>query len=107
MRKTFIILAIIFTLIGIVLTVLPFDSLAFAPIGVALIFIFLAYSKSSIDQRMVPKRLFMVAYLCAAVVFIKIYFFKDEVAVDTKFEQEKIETKKEAKKDLEELEGLE
>jgi hypothetical protein len=32
---------------------------------------------------------------------------KDEVATDTQFEQQKIETKQEAKKELEELEGLE
>ena len=38
---------------------------------------------------------------------LKTFFFKDEVAVDQQFEQQKIETKQEAKKELEELEGLE
>jgi hypothetical protein len=49
----------------------------------------------------------MVALLCVAFVLGKTFLIKDEVAVDTQFEKEKIETKIEAQKDLEELEGLE
>lgn len=107
MRKTFLILALIFTVISIVFTALPLDTLALAPIGLALLFIFIAFKKSSIEERKLPKRLFIVAYICALVVLGKTYLIKDEVAVDSKFEQEKIETKQEAKKDLEELEGFE
>ena len=51
MRKTFLILAIIFTIISIAFSVLPFDTLALAPIGVTLIFIFIAFKKSSVEQR--------------------------------------------------------
>lgn len=107
MRKIFLILGFIFTLLSVILTVLPFDSLAFAPIIAALVCIFIAYYKSDSETRKWPKILFTIAYLCAIVVFIKIYFFKDEIAVDNQFEQQKIETKQEAKKELEELEGLE
>lgn len=107
MRKTFLILALIFTVISLVFTLLPIDTLALAPIGLALLFILITFKKSSIEERKLPKRLFIVAYICALVVLGKTYLIKDEVAVDTKFEQEKIETKQEAKKDLEELEGLE
>lgn len=107
MRKTFLILAIIFTLIGVVFTALPLDTLALAPIGLALVFVYIAFKKSSIEERKLPKRLFIIAYLCAIIVIGKTYFIKEEVAIDTKFEQEKIDTKQEAKKDLEELEGLE
>ena len=49
----------------------------------------------------------MVALLCVVFVLGKTFLIKDEVAVDTQFEKEKIETKQEAQKDLEELEGLE
>jgi MFS superfamily sulfate permease-like transporter len=107
MRKTFLILALIFTVISIVFTALPLDTLALAPIGLALLFIFIAFKKSSIEERKLPKRLFIVVYICALIVLGKTYLIKDEIAVDTQFEQEKIETKQEAKKDLEELEGLE
>ena len=48
-----------------------------------------------------------IAALCSAVVLGKTLLVKDEVATDTQFEQQKIETKQEAKKELEELEGLE
>jgi hypothetical protein len=37
----------------------------------------------------------------------KEFFIKDEVAKDTTFEKQKIATKKEAEKELEELEDLE
>jgi hypothetical protein len=107
MRKTFLILALIFTVISIVFSALPLDTLALAPIGLALLFIFIAFKKSSIEERKLPKRLFIVVYICALIVLGKTYLIKDEIAVDTQFEQEKIETKQEAKKDLEELEGLE
>ncbi len=107
MRKTFLILALIFTVVSIIFTALPLDTLALAPIGLALLFIFIAFKKSSIEERKLPKRLFIVVYICALVVLGKTYIIKDKIAVDTKFEQEKIETKQEAKKDLEELEGLE
>ena len=107
MRKTFLILALIFTVVSIIFTALPLDTLALAPIGLALLFIFIAFKKSSIEERKLPKRLFIVVYICALIVLGKTYLIKDEIAVDTQFEQEKIETKQEAKKDLEELEGLE
>jgi MFS superfamily sulfate permease-like transporter len=107
MRKTFLILALIFTVVSIIFTALPLDTLALAPIGLALLFIFIAFKKSSIEERKLPKRLFIVVYICALIVLGKTYLIKDEIAVDNKFEQEKIETKQEAKKDLEELEGLE
>lgn len=107
MRKTFLILAYIFTALSILFSVLPLDTLAFAPIGIATVFLGLTFIKSEANQRVWVKRLFIITYLCAAVVVVKTAFFKDEVEVDQQFEQQKIETKQEAKKDLEELEGLE
>lgn len=104
MRKTFLILAIIFTVVSVIFSVLPLDTLAMAPIGLALLFIFITFKKATIEERKLPKRLFIVAYICGIVVLGKTFLIKDKVAVDTKFEQQKIETKQEAKKDLENLE---
>lgn len=107
MRKTFLILSYIFTALSIVFSALPLDTLAFVPIGLALLCLAITFVKSEVKLRVWPKRLFMITYLCAAVVLVKTFFFKDEVAVDQQFEQQKIETKQEAKQELEELEGLE
>lgn len=107
MRKLFVVLAIIFSSLGIVFSVLPFDTLALLPIGLAIIFALLAFSKSDGFQKKLPKWLLMAALFSIVFVFGKIFFIKDEVAVDTQFEKDKIETKKEAQKDLEDLEGLE
>jgi Ca2+/Na+ antiporter len=107
MRKTFLILSYIFTALSIVFTALPFDTLAFIPIGLATICLVITFMKSDVNLRVWPKRLFIITYLCAAVVVVKTAFFKDEVAVDQQFEQQKVEDNKEEIKDLEELEGLE
>jgi hypothetical protein len=104
MRKIVLIIAVIFTILSVVFAALPLDTLAFVPIGLALAFIFIAFKKSEISQRKLPKRLFIIAYICAIVVLGKTFLIKDKVAVDTKFEQQKIDTKQEAKKELEDLE---
>jgi len=107
MRKLFLILAVIFGILGITFTVLPLDTLAFLPIGLALIFGLLTLKQSEASQKKFPKILLVIAALCSAVVLGKTLLIKDEVATDTQFEQQKIETKKEAQKELEELEGIE
>jgi heme/copper-type cytochrome/quinol oxidase subunit 3 len=107
MRKLFVVLAIIFSSLGVVFSVLPFDTLALLPIGLSIVFALLAYSKSDGFQKKLPKWLVMAAVICIVFVLGKTYLIKDEVALDTQFEKDKIETKKEAQKDLEDLEGLE
>lgn len=107
MRKTFLILSIIFVLISIVFSALPLDTLALLPIGITLILLFITFKKSEVNQRQVTKWLFIVTYLCGIFVLGKTFLIKDEVAVDQQFEQQKIETKQEARQELEELEGLE
>ncbi len=104
MRKTLLIIAIVLTVVSIIFSVLPLDTLALAPIGLALLFIFLAFKKSDVAQRKFTKILFVVTYICALVVLGKTFLIKDKVAVDTKFEQQKVESKKE---DIKDLEGLE
>jgi hypothetical protein len=107
MRKTFLILAIIFSVLGAVFSFLPFDSLAFLPIVLALVFSYLTFSKSEDNQKKLPKNLFIFSILCAVFVLGKTFLIKDEVEKDQIFEQTKIESTIEAKKDLEELEDLE
>jgi flagellar biosynthesis protein FlhB len=107
MRKLFLILACVFTVLAILLSVLPFDTLAFLPIGLAIVFGLLLLKKSEDQQKKLPKILLVISVLCSVFVLGKTLLIKDEVAQDTQFEKEKIETKKEAKKELEEIEGLE
>jgi len=104
MRKTLLIIAIVLTIVSVIFSALPLDTLALAPIGLALLFIFLAFKKSDVTQRKLTKILFIVTYICALVVLGKTFLIKDKVAVDTKFEQQKVESKKE---DIKDLEGLE
>ena len=107
MRKLLLILAIVFSSFGILFSALPLGTLALLPIGLGLLFAFLTFWKSEISQKKLPKWLMLVSLICVVFVLGKTYLIKDEVAVDAQFEKEKIETKKEAQKDLEDLEGLE
>lgn len=107
MRKLFLILSVVFGALGIAFTILPLDTLAFLPIGLALVFGLLTLKQSEDSQKKFPKIILTIVALCSAVVLGKTLLVEDEVATDTQFEQQKIETKQEAKKELEELEGLE
>lgn len=107
MRKLFLILSCVFGALGIAFTILPMDTLAFLPIGLAIIFGLLALKKSEESQKKFPKILLLIGALCSVVVLGKILLIEDEVEKDPEFEKQKIETKIEAKKELEELEDLE
>jgi uncharacterized membrane protein YqgA involved in biofilm formation len=107
MRKLFLILACVFGGLGIAFTILPMDTLAFMPIGLTLIFGLLTLKKSAESQKKFPKILLVIAAFCSIVVLGKSLLIEDEIATDTQFEQQKMETKQEAQKELEELEGLE
>lgn len=104
MRKTLLILSILFVVLSVVFSILPLDTLAFLPIGIGLILLFLTFQKSEVTQRKTVKILFAITYICALVVLGKTFLVKDEIATDQKFEQQKIETKQEAKQELEDLE---
>jgi len=106
MRKTLIVLAFIFAILGIVFAILPMGTLGILPIGLSLIFGGIAYYKSAPDDKAVPKWLLIVAGLTLAVVIVRA-MIPDEIEKDDQFEQKKVESKKEDLKDLEELEGLE
>ena len=104
MRKLFLTLAIIFTILGIIFTFLPLGTLALLPIGVALIFSILAFLKSDETNKKITKILIAIALIAGLAVFGKQYLTTDEVAPDAVFDKAKVDTKAEAKKDLEDLE---
>lgn len=106
MRKLFLVIASIFTTLSIVFAFLPLGTLALIPVGIAFLFGFLALQKSDDKQRKLVKLFLLLSFLSLAVILGKEVFTKDEVEVDKQFEEKKIESKKEAQQDLEELEVL-
>jgi hypothetical protein len=106
MRKLFLVIAGIFTTLSIVFVFLPLGTLALIPIGIAILFGILALKKSDIKQQKVVKVILIFAILSLVFLVGKEVFTKDEVVVDRQFDTKKIESEKDAKKDLEELEGL-
>ncbi|MES2410742.1 MAG: hypothetical protein V4535_04790 [Bacteroidota bacterium] len=104
MRKLFLVLGIVFTILAIVFSALPFDTIAFLPIGLAMVFCLLLLKKSAANQKKLPNVLLLLCVLSSLFVLGKTLLIKDEVVKDAQFEKEKIETKEEAKKELEDLE---
>jgi hypothetical protein len=104
MRKLLIGLAIIFTILSVIFSALPLDTIAFLPIGLAIIFCLLLLKKSNTNQKKLPNFLLLLCALSSLFILGKLLLIKDEVLKDAKFEKEKIETKKETKKELEDLE---
>ena len=107
MRQVYLVIAGIFTTLSIVFAFLPLGTLAIIPIGIAILFGILALKKSDAKQGKLVKVLLLFAILSLVFVVGKEVFTKDEVVVDKQFDTKKAESKKEAKKDLEELEDLE
>ena len=104
MRKLFLVLGIIFTVLAIVFSVLPLDTIAFLPIGIALLLCLLLLKKSADNQKKLPNILLLLCVLSSVFVLGKTLLVKDKVEKDAKFEEQKIESKKE---DIKDLEGLE
>ena len=104
MRKLLVILAIIFTALAILFSALPLDTIAFLPIGLGILFCLLLLKKSNANQKKLPNVLLLLCVVASLFVLGKMLLIKDEVVKDAQFEKEKIETKIEAKKELEDLE---
>jgi intracellular septation protein A len=107
MRQLFLVIASIFTVLSVVFAFLPLGTLALIPIGIALIFGFLTLKKSNENQAKWVKGFLFITFLSLLFVIGKEVFTKDEVEVDQQFETEKVESKNNAQKELEELEDLE
>ncbi len=104
MRKLFLVLTIIFTLLAIIFAVLPMNTIAFLPIGIALVFGLILLKISDENKKKLPNALLFLGVLSSVFVLGKTLLIKDEVVQDTQFEKQKIETKQEAKQELENLE---
>lgn len=104
MRKLFLGITIFFTTLSVVFAFLPLGTLALIPVGVALLFGFLALKKSDVSQAKWVKVLLIITTLSLVFVIGKEIFTKDVVAVDQQFDNNKVSSKKEAQKELEDLE---
>ena len=104
MRKLFLILGIVFTALAIAFAALPLDTIAFLPIGIALVLCLILLKKSEENQKKLPNILLLVCVLSSLFVVGKTLLVQDKVEQDVKFEEQKMQTKKEAKKELEDLE---
>ena len=104
MRQLFLVIASIFTVLGVVFTFLPLGTLALLPIGIGILFGFLALKKSDVKQAKWVKVLLVISVIALFFVVGKELFTKDEVEVDSQFEAKKLESKQEAQKELEDLE---
>ena len=104
MRQLFLVIASIFTVLSVVFAFLPLGTLALIPVGIALLFGFLALKKSDTKQAKWVKVLLVVSVLSLVFVVGKEFLTKDEVELDKQFDVKKVESKKEAQKELEDLE---
>jgi hypothetical protein len=78
-------------------------TLALIPVGIALLFGFLALKKSDTKQAKWVKVLLVVSVLSLVFVVGKEFLTKDEVELDKQFDVKRLESKKEAQKELEDL----
>lgn len=105
MKNLYTILAVFFLLLSAIFSYLPLGTIAFIPITLAFLFGYLVFKKSESSKNKFSKILLFLTTLCLLFVLIKVFFVKNEVELDSNFEQQKIENNKDAKKDLEELES--
>ena len=103
MRKVFVYSGVFFAVLAIVLTVLPFGTIALIPVVLTLVLGVLAFRISNEKQRLLPKIVLIVSVVTLLIIIGKDVFVKDVVTVDKQFEQKKEESKKQ---DIKELEGL-
>lgn len=106
MRKLYITLSVIAAILGLVLTILPTEKIGLIALFLSIIFSVLAINKSEISAKNLPKFLLLFAGITLIIGLVKIFAIKDEVVIDQKDEIIKVESQKQDKKDLEELEGL-
>ncbi|WP_310379663.1 hypothetical protein [Flavobacterium sp.] len=104
MRQLFLVIASIFTILSVIFAFLPLGTLAFIPIGIALIFGFLTLKKSDMRQSKWVKLFLVITVLSLLIVVGKAIFITDAVETDQQFDTQKRESKNEAQKELEDLE---
>lgn len=104
MKKTIQVLSIVFTIIAIGFSILPLDTIGILPIALALAFALINIKLSDQKSKKLAKIIFFSTLIILLIYIGRQVFIKDSIEKDTKFEQQKIESKQEAKKALEGLE---
>jgi EamA domain-containing membrane protein RarD len=102
MNRFLIILSLVFGVLGVVLTILPFGTLALIPIALAFIFALITVFRQR--EKLLPKLVLLIVFANFLTVIGKEVFIKDVVEVDEQFETIKQQSEQEAQKDLEGLE---
>ncbi len=102
MNRFLIILSLVFGVLGVVLTLLPFGTLALIPIALAFIFALITVFRQR--EKLLPKLVLLIVFANFLTVIGKEVFIKDVVEVDEQFETIKQQSEQEAQKDLEGLE---
>jgi hypothetical protein len=102
MNRFLIILSLVFGVLGVVLTILPFGTLALIPIALAFIFALITVFRQR--EKLFPKLVLLFVFANFLTVIGKEVFVKDVVEVDEQFETIKQQSEQEAQKDLEGLE---
>ncbi len=106
MRSLFIILSFLAVVVAVIMSILPFGSLVFAPALIGFVFGFLALKRSTTNKTF-PKILIALSLLAGLAGAVKTYAFQNKVSEDAQFEQRELESQQEAIETLEELEELE
>ena len=102
MNRFLIILSLVFGVLGVVLTILPFGTLALIPIALAFIFALITVFRQR--EKLFPKLVLVIVFANFLTVIGKEVFIKDVVEVDEQFETIKQQSEQDAQKDLEGLE---
>jgi len=102
MNRFLIILFLVFGVLGVVLTILPFGTLALIPIALAFLFALITVFRQR--EKLLPKLVLLIVFANFLTVIGKEVFIKDVVEVDEQFETIKQQSEQEAQKDLEGLE---
>lgn len=105
MKNLFSTLAVFFLVLSAIFSYLPLGTIALIPISFSFLFGFLFFKKSDASNNKFSKIILVLTLGCLLFMLIKVFFVKNEVEIDAKFEQQKIENNKDAKKDLEDLEN--
>ncbi|MBW1295088.1 hypothetical protein [Aquimarina litoralis] len=107
MRIVFITIAAIAAFLGIIMAILPFGTIGILPGLVALLAGFGAYYLSKKKEK--PQKLSLLFLTIGILVVVasgsKSFWVKDEVAVDTEFQQKEEQSKEEAIEELKEIEN--
>ena len=77
MRRLFLILTVVFTIVGVAFTFLPLGTIALAPLFVAIIFGVLTYFKSNSIQRKTVNIILIIAFAAIICAVLKQFLAKD------------------------------